>query len=210
MAKKCLNSIQFLTALILMGFTTAAYAVNPKPPDPVEVVNVPSVNVATMPDVNVANTPDVTVVNTPDVIVANTGVNPIPVTVESAPAANPNPLLPENPIFAWKNAEGGNHPILFGPFSADTRIAIGSFTFDGGGSGGSQVDLVITDCEGNWIDWFVRWGVKNFAAGLGPQHMVFPVPIVLPLEDPGVDWCLVADPTLPYQVLVTAVGYVIE
>jgi len=163
-----------------------------------------------------------------EVTVINDTTQPVPVTVQNqvtiptaitvdndetspVPTATANPGLPKHPIHAFVNAEDGSDPILFGPYSSDTKIAIGSLTFDGGNATfGSQIQLSITNCDGGVLQIVGIFMVRNWAAGLGPQHMSFPVPIVLPLQNPGQNWCLQAFSYYDDQILITAVGYLVE
>lgn len=169
-------------------------------PSQVEVLNFPA-------------TQNVSVTGTPSVVVSNTQANPLPVSVVSGIGVNPNPGLPMTPVFAFKNAENGGSPILFGPLDAQAKIAIGSITFDGGDdTWGTQVWLSITDCNSppSTLDLGPAYMVRNRAAGLGPQHMTFPIPMIIPFENPGQDWCFQAFPTTQDQTLITVVGYLIE
>jgi hypothetical protein len=131
------------------------------------------------------------------------------------PVGTPNPNLPAHPLFSYENAENDIFQLLLGPFEPSTRVAITSFTFDGGGSSefGTQVRLHITDCNEPspaTLDIVTSFQVRNFANRTGPQHYAYPVPVVLPLEDPGTTWCLHALPTDFAQTLITTVCYVIS
>ena len=107
--------------------------------------------------------------------------------------------------------KNGGAPILLGPFAPGTRIAIGSMTFNGGDpTFDTRMRLNITNCNNSLLEFGPAYIVRNNAAGLGPQHMAFLMPVVFPVQQRQVEWCLQAIPATPDQTLITVVGYLIE
>jgi hypothetical protein len=107
-------------------------------------------------------------------------------------------------------------PVIFGPASASTRLAVTSWTFDGGHPEfGTQIHLMVvqaqvsrsgTTCTGPLIAvvMFIQ-SQRN-----RPTHLAFPSPVVVPAVTPAGQWCLIAAEAGTNQVLIFTNGYVID